>query len=392
MRGLALAAVIAASMIALGCGSDDEDADRRERALSSLKLATEASRLEGETGELVRKLADDPSAQERRRLQRRLTELDRQAEKLMARAGVEPTYEVDLQPVNASGASGKARLVQAGSRLAVDGKVTGAAGDGPHQVAIHALSAAEGASVCPPAEAATGADRHLSDSEAADFYGAAKVRFAAVEGAKLESARKDAGAAPLTARALVITGGKGKGGFDRRLPIACGVPVPAATSAGRRPTASDEIVAGAAETRAAGVDLAVVAANPTSKPAARARARIETRFKRADARLGRAIDLIGDELKGEGDLAVEDRRALQESQTIVDASEKVHQAALLEFERFVIEQKRAQERRTAQRRKAQEQAQAAPAPTPAPSPTPAPTPAPAPAPAPGPAPPSVVIE
>ena len=212
-----------------------------------------------------------------------------------------------------------------------------------------------------------GADRHLSDSEAADFYGAAKVRFAPVEGAKLESARNEAGAAPLTARARsVITGGKGKGGFDRQLPIACGVPVPAATSAGRRPTASDEIVAGAAETRPKRAwTWPWLPRTRRPGPQLRARARIETRFKRADARLGRAIDLIGDELKGDGDLAVEDRRALQESQTIVDASEKVHQAALLEFERFVIAQERAQEQRAA-RGAGQEQARSRPAPTPTP--------------------------
>jgi len=388
--------VLSALALAAGCGSSEGS---RDDALASLQLTTEAASLQSEMGKLVGDLSTNPSAGEKRAAQQRLASLDSQAADLIASAEADGTYDLELRPLNGSGAVGVATLVENEGRVAIDGGFDGLPVRSDHPVTIHALKEGQGASVCPPPNADTGSDRILSASEAEDFYGRPAVRLGAVQGgskqARLSASREADSSPPLSARALVLSGGPGLGGgFDASLPVACGIPV--VSQAPEEATSSTEVVAALNETRSAGVELTDVARNPGTKRAARARRSAATRLDAAGQRLQAANAKATAQLKEEegSDLSAEDRQAVNRADAAINGAQAVVGQGFREFDTKVAHEERARQRREAQRRVAQAQAQAreaeeeatAPAPEettptpeysePAPEPAPEQTPAP----------------
>ncbi len=395
-RALAAALCVPAALVPVACGSSG--ADGRDEALAALQLATEAANLRSEMGKLVGDLGSDPSARTRRQAQRRLVSLDREAAELIASAEADSTYEVELRPLNGSGAVGVATLVESDGKVAIDGSFDGIAGGHGHAVAIHALAAGQGPSVCPPANAAAGGDGTLSAGEAEDFYGRPAVRLGTVDGAAspaaLTSDRPAAGSPPLDVRAVVLSGGSARGGYRADLPVACGVPAPAAPAPAEA-SPSSELVAATNETRAAGVDLADVVEDPTGAQAARARRSAASRLSSAGRHLHLANRKAVAQLQAEGEVSSEDRDAVAQANASLDSSQATVRSGFRALGTAVVREhreRRERRRREAQRRVAQaereaseESASAAPTPTtPEPAPEPAPAPAPEPAPEPTP--------
>ncbi len=388
----ALAALVA------GCGSGGGATgtgagDSREQALNALELSTEASSLQSEMGKLVVKLVDEPSAVKRRVLERRLAQLQARARRLVTSADVKSTYKVRLAGVGGSKAKGSADLVQAGSEVAIDGRLAGANGAKPGSVAIYALGAGRGASVCPPGSAAAGADHKLSAREAADFYGRPAVDLGEIDGANgtLLGSAPSSDAAPLPAHVVVVSSGASK------TPIACGAPEPAPSESTAEPAAAKAIAA-TSEAQAAMVDVAVVVSNPTSKRAREAKRRVEFRMHSAGDLLRQAVNSSLDELGDKGEITAEERAAVQKALGRLKGSKTTVKKALKKLKKLVATELAAQRKREAQRKaalKAKRQAetstepapttttQTTTTPTPAPAPTPSPTPAPAPAPSTG---------
>jgi len=305
-------ALLGAALLS-ACGSSEDEAEAegtRDAALASLELTTEATSLEADMARLVTKLSDDPSDAERRRLEQRLADLEERAADLIASADAESTFDVELEPINGSGAKGTMTLVDAGGEVAIEGSMEGMTEGESHPLAIHALKRDAGSSVCPPADAVAGADDVLDASEAADFYGPPALDFDAVQADGVEvaisSAGKAGGAPPLTARTVVVSGGEAGKDYDEKLPIACGVPAVAPAEE----TATADAVAATEETRAAALDVSFVVANPTAKLAPAARKRAEQRLKDANGRLKDAIEQTEVELEGSGEVSEDESAEL----------------------------------------------------------------------------------
>ncbi len=353
-RPLAATSTVLVLTLALAsCGGSGGD-QGRDDALASLEQATAASSLQTEMGQLVSQLANNPDPAQRRQLQRRLRTLDAKAAALVS--GADARFSVDLASVNGSGAAGTATLAESGGTIALSGSVNGMAPGRAHPVALHALSPAEGSSVCPPAGAATGPDRQLSGTEAQDFYGPPVVNFSEASGPALSSAREAGAAPPLTARTLVVSGGSGTKGFDAGLPIACGVPE-ADVSAGAR-DAYAETVAATNEARGALFDLAAAAGNPTSSRGKQARSSAERRLKQANKRIGGAIQMAVAGLKDSGDLSSEDQAKIDQASKDLEAAKTTIDDGFTRFDKLVAEEEAAAAEREAQRQAAQQAAQA----------------------------------
>ena len=391
-RAVAAIAICALAVLAAGgCGSSGDDA--REEALDSLRLTTEAAALQSEMGKLAGGLSSDPSAAERRSSQRRLASLDREAAELIASAAAESTYEVELRPMNGSGALGVATLVEDEGKIAIDGNFRGIAGGGDHGVAIHALRPGQGRSVCPPGNAAAGSDRILSAAEAEDFYGRPAVRLGSVSGgdrqAQLTASRPAAGSPPLNVRVLVLSGGSFQGGYKGDVPVACGVPTIAQEEAVA--TSSTELATAVTQTRAAGVELSAVARDPATARAGLASHRAVGRLDAAASHLRAANELAVKQAEASGGVTAEVRQAAGRADAAVGGSQVAVRHGFDKLRRRVTRERREKRRREAQRRAAQEaarqeQEEAAPAPEPTPEPAPEPEYAPEPAPAPAPEP------
>ena len=396
MRSLWATPVVSLALSALaltaGCGPSEGS---RDDALASLRLTTEAASLQSEMGKLVGDLSTNPSAGEKRAAQQRLASLDSQAADLIASAEADATYDVELRPLNGSGAVGVVTLVENEGKVAIDGSFDGLSAGRGHAVTIHALKEGQGASVCPPPNADTGSDRILSASEAEDFYGRPAVQLGSVQGgskqARLSASREAGSSPPLSARALVLSGSSGSGGgYDSSLPVACGTPV--VSQAPEETTSSTEVVAALNETRSAGVELTDVARNPGTKRATRARRSAATRLDAAGQRLQAASAKATAQLKEEegSDLSAEDRQAVNRANATVSGSQVAISHGFRKFDTKVAHEKRARQRREAQRRAAQAETQeveeeaTAPAPEATPAPTPEYSPESAPEPAPTP--------
>ncbi len=81
---------LSAILFVAGCGSSDNG---REDALASLQLTTETANLQSEMGKLVDDLAEDPSTEERERIERRLSAIDRSAMHIVSEARGEESGE-----------------------------------------------------------------------------------------------------------------------------------------------------------------------------------------------------------------------------------------------------------------------------------------------------------
>lgn len=377
MKRNVLRATLPCALIVAGCSASGGDGGG-EQARASLELAAEAAGLEAETGRLVASLAGDPSDAERQAVRRQLSELDAEAAALISSAEADSRYTVELEPVNASGASGTATLVEAGGEVGIEGSLEGGA-SGEHAVSINGLPGRKGASVCPPGDAASGADQQLSGSEAEDFYGRAIVELGSFR-SDFSGTGPAKSADPLSSRAVVISGGKGKSGFEADLPIACGLPV----AGGASP--SEQVVAGVNETRGALSDLSQATRDLASDRARGAQARASRRLARANRRLREAASAAASELDSGGELSADDQAAVDTAVAELDASESAREQALDKLEQLIAAQLAAKAERERQRAEA---IAAAAEPEPAAPPPSAPAPAPAPAPSQGP---SVVIE
>ncbi len=373
-RPLAATPIVLVLTLALAsCGGSGAD-QGREDALASLEQATAASSLQTEMGQLVAQLASNPEPAQRRQLQRRLRTLDAKAAALVS--GADARYSVNLASVNGSGAAGTATLAESGGKIALSGSVNGMAPGRAHPVALHALSPAEGSSVCPPGGAAAGPDRQLSGTEAQDFYGPPVVNFSEASGPALASAREAGAAPPLTARTLVISGGGGGGtnGFDAGLPIACGVPE-ADVAAGAR-DADAETIAAINDARGALFDLAAAAANPTSSRGKQARSNAERRLKQANQRLGGAIQMAVTGLKDSGDLSNEEQAKIDQASKDLEAAKTTIDNGFTRFDKLVAQEEAAAAEREAQRQAAQQATEAPSSPSPSTSSSSSPSPAP----------------
>lgn len=398
-RSVAALALIGVPVGIAGCGSGE---DGRDEALASLQLVTEAGSLQSEMGELVADLDSDPSARQRNAAQQRLAAIDREAAELIASAEADATYEVELRPVNRSDVVGVATLVESDGRVAIDGEVEDLGGGGGHRVTVNALPRSLGASVCPPNNAAMGRDGVLSASEAEDFYGRPAISLGQANGGpgqgSLSASRAAGEAPPLTARAVVLSGGRAEKGYESDLPVACGIPTVAVDAAGGPPEeaiASTEIAVALDETRAAGVELAEVIRDPTTRTAARARRSASRRLGAANQRLHAAAAVAEAQLEEEGAASggeSDERQAVDGANATLDASKAVVVGGFRKLRSRVDRERREEQRRKAQRKaaqKAREEAEAAPEPEseslPAPEESvPAPTPEPAPEPEPTP--------
>ncbi|MGH2940703.1 MAG: hypothetical protein ACRDPE_21585 [Solirubrobacterales bacterium] len=404
------AALIAACILGIaaltGCGSSSSSGggDSQEAALASLRLNSEAARLQGEMGKLVGSLGADPAPARQTTVRRRLVVLDREAAELIATAAGESTYEVALRPLNGGRSVGTATLVESGGKVAMRGTLRGL-GDGEHPVAIYALGPGEGRSVCPPADAAAGADGVLSAREAAAFYGRPAVRLGSVGGGAAETVSFSGAARrspPLDVRVLVVGGGPVEGGYRSDLPVACGVPLVAKATAAR--SSAGELVTAVTQTRAAGVEIAAVVGDPTAPRATAARTRAETHLDAAAGHLAVANHIAIHELRAGGDVSSEDRRAAAGAMAAAGSSQAAVQGGLAKLKARVARERHEEGRRLAQRHAAQQAARreaaeanapaaesspepeisAEPEPTPEPEFVPEPEPAPEPAPAPAP--------
>jgi hypothetical protein len=338
-------------------------------------------------------LGGDPSPAQQAAAKRHLRVLDGEAAHLIAVAGTESTYEVDLRPLNGSGAVGSATLVESEGKVGMRGTFSGLSTGAEHAIAIHALPPGQGRSVCPPRNAAAGSDHVLSAPEAEDFYGRPAVGLGSVPGGdSRHSASYSApagGSPPLDVRALVISGGSSNGASGADLPIACGVPAVAEARAGV--SSSTELVAGVNQTRAAGVEIAAVVGDPTSATAAAARREAAARLNSAADHLGVANHIAVQELREAGEVSAEDRQAAARAKAALGGSQVVVSGGFAKLEKEVARERREERRRLAQRRVAQEAIRTAseeanPAPSPEPSPEPEVAPEPEPESAPAPAP------
>ena len=385
-----LSVVCVLAVAATGCGSSGDDS--RDEALESLRLTTEAAGLQSEMGKLVGSLGGDPSPAQRVAVRRRLASLDREAADLIAAAGADSTYEVDLRPLNGARAAGTATLVESDGRVAMRGTFGGLAAGGEHPVTIHALAPGQGRSVCPPRNAAAGSDHVLSAAEGEDFYGRPAVNLGSIPGGgsrrSLSFTQPAAGSPPLDVRVLVLSGGLSEGAYRADLPVSCGVPTLAESPA---PSSSTELVAAVNQTRAAGIEIASVVRDPTSPAAAVARHGAATHLDSAAGHLGVANHIAVQELREAGEVSAEDRQAAARAAAAVGGSRAVVRGGFAKLGEDVASERREERRRLVQRRGAQEAArgaseEAAPAPASEPSPQPEYTPEPESVPEPAPTP------
>jgi hypothetical protein len=403
-RAASFAACILGFAAVVGCGSSSSagTGDSQEAALASLRLNSEAARLQGEMGELVGSLGADPSPAVQAMVRRRLVALDREAAELIASAEADSTYEVALRPLNGARTVGTDTLVESAGKVAMHGTIRGL-GEGEHPVAIYALGPGEGRSVCPPGDAAAGGDRILSAREAASFYGRPAVDLGSVEGGgsgeEVSFGAPARRSPPLDVRVVVVSGGPAGGGYRSDLPIACGVPTVAKAAAA--PSSSGELVSAVTQTRAAGVEIASVVGNPTTPTATAARARAERHLYAAAGHLAAANHVAIHELRAAGEVSAADRRAVAGAMAAAAGSHAAVQSGLAKLRAQVTRERQEERRRLAQRRAAQQAAREAaaaeanaaaePSPEPEtsaePEPETVPEPAPAPEPAPEPAPP-----
>ena len=354
-RGLAMGISLLAALTLAACGGSDSsestesEADPRDAALASLELTTEATSLEADMARLVEKLGDKPSAQEREQLAAELERLQQRAEKLIAGADADSTFEVELEEIAGSGAEGEATLVDAQGEIALDGSIDA---DGKKQaLAVHSFGAGEGASVCPPDDAASGSDKALDGSEAEDFYGPAEIDLGAAKSGDVATAESAGKSAPLTARALVLAG-------PDENPLACGVPradVPPAEQ-----TATTEAIAAANETAGATLDIVVVLAEPTSERAAIARESAEEGIDAAGEHLTDAADLV--EAEFEGSATADDEDEIEALLDEIESSEGSIEVAFANLDSLIESELAAEKRREQQREAAEAAAEAAAAP------------------------------
>jgi hypothetical protein len=350
-----LACIIAVATAA-GCGSSD-GSDTQEAALASLRLNTEAARLQSEMGRLVGSLAADPSPARQAAVGRRLAVLDREASELIATAAAESTYEVALRPVNRGRTVGTATLVESDGKVAMRGTLR-RLGAGEHPVAIYALGRGEGRSVCPPRDAAAGGDGVLSSREAAAFYGRPALRLGRIPGGGSEQEVNFSGPArrspPLDVRVVVVAGDASEGGYRSDVPIACGVPAVARPTAGA--SSASELVAAVTQTRAAGVEIASVVGDPTIPAAGAARARAEGHLDAAAGHLATANQIAIRELRDAGEVSAEDRHAVAGAMAAAGSSHAAVQGGLTKLNARVARERREERRRLVQRRAAQQAA------------------------------------
>ena len=402
----AIVAFILGVVALAGCGSGSGSGDdSQEAALASLRLNTEAATLQSEMGKLVGSLGADPSPARQATVRRHLADLDREAAELISTAGAASTYEVALRPLNGAAVVGIATLVESEGKVAMHGTLRGLS-DGDHPVAIDALGAGQGRSVCPPGNAAAGADGILSADEAAVFYGRPALRLGSVEAGGSKQEVSFSGPArrspPLDVRAVVVGGGPSKGGDGATLPVACGIPTVAHGAAAA--SAAGELVAAVTQTRAAGVEIASLVGDPTSAAAAAARARAETHLDAATGHLTVANHLAVRELRDAGDVTAADRQAVAGAMAAAGGSHATVQGGMTKLKAEVTRERHEERRRLAQRKAAQQAARQAaearsaaepspepevstePAPEIVPEPTPEPAPETAPEPTPPPAP------
>lgn len=373
------AITVAGLLVVSGCDDPSGGDEDRDQALAALDRATNAAALETEMGELITVLAKNPSEAKQRRIQRRLASLDSRAAELLADA--EATFNVELAPVNGSGVSGSATLAEADGELALDASLDGLTDGQAHHVSLHALGEGAGSSVCPPADAEAGGDKVLSADEAADFYGPEVIDFGEASDPEVLSAGEAAEASPVTVRALVVSGGKGKNGFDPEMPVACGVP--AAAAGGGDATGEAATVLATNELRGAAADLAAGASDLSSRRSRRAQARAEKRIQQVNRDLQQGVAQAQETLERSGDVTADDQQTIDAALTELDDAATTFDEGFVALETTVEELEAEAAERARQRREAQ-QAALAPSEPSAPS-----APAPAPAPAPGP---SVVIE
>ena len=341
-RGLALAPLaFAAALTLAACGgsdsaeSTDSAEDPRDAALASLELTTEAASLDADMAKLVDKLGDEPSAEEREDLAAELERLQQRAAKLVASADAESTFEVELEPIAGSKAAGEATLVEAEGEIALDGSVDSAAKK--QTLAVHAFGAGEGASVCPPDDAASGSDEALDGSEAEDFYGPAEVDLGTAESGDVATAQNAGKAPPLTARALVLAGGDA--------PLACGVPE-AEVDVNER-TATAETVAATEELQGAALSVVVVLAEPTSDRAQIALDDAGERVESASEHLADSVEIVMTEL--EGDIEAADQEQIDVTLEALEASDETFASGFEGLQVFIDAELVAQKEREEQR-------------------------------------------
>jgi hypothetical protein len=361
----ALVACILGVATVAGCGSSSRSASgfgsgSQEAALASLRLNTEAAALQSEMGKLVGGLGADPSPARQAAVRLRLVALDREAAALISKAAAASTYEVALHPLNGAGVVGTATLVESDGKVAMHGTLRGLSG-GDHPVAIYALGAGEGRSVCPPGNAAAGADGILSAREAAVFYGRPALPLGSVEDSSAKQEMSFSGPArrssPLDVRAVVVGGGPFKGGYAATLPVACGVP--AVAPGGTGASSAGELVAAVTQTRAAGVEVALLVGDPTTAAAAAARARAEAHLQAATGHLAAANHLAIRDLRGAGEVTAEDRRAVAGAMAAAGSSHTDVQGGMTKLKAEVERERREERRRLVQRHAAQRAARQA---------------------------------
>lgn len=361
----ALAVCVLGLTAIAGCGSSSSsgsgsDGDAQEAALASLRLNTEAATLQSEMGKLVGSLGAHPSRARQAAVRGQLAVLDREAAALISAAAADSTYEVRLRPLNGAAVVGTATLVESGGKVALRGTLRGLS-DGAHPVAIDALGASEGRSVCPPANAAAGPDGVLSGHEATAFYGRPAVSLGSVEGDSSKQDLSFSGPArrspPLDVRVVVVGGGPSRGGYRATLPVACGVPVVAGGGASASP--AGELVAAVTQTRAAGVEIASLVGDPVAATATAARARAEAHLDAANGQLAVANHLAIRELRSAGEVSAKDRHAVAGAVAAVGSSHAAVHGGMTKLKAEVSREQQEERRRLAQRQVAQKAARQA---------------------------------
>ena len=137
-------------------------------------------------------------------------------------------YDAELESLNGSGVSGKARLVLEGDQLTVSIVASGFEAGKIHPQHIHGLDGNRNAS-CPKDKADTDGDGIISLSEGLPFYGGVRVSltpFSTTPEGDLNfevTYTVDADdLMPLQNRAIVLHGMTVAGGYVPTLPVACG--------------------------------------------------------------------------------------------------------------------------------------------------------------------------